>query len=490
MSDNNSWDAKRDEVWKRICEAEGAINALQESLVNVKAIAESRISVDEKTALESAQKASDGAAKVAAAVKVVDELSAYINQLERDLPEAVQKSSMLNKCHKSGQESKEKCDTIVAAALDVQKTLNEIFESVKKRADEVNAKISIVDEQVKGIKEARAHSDTDASGVKSNRDESDRVRSEMEELKARFSENITSADQELNELKSSKENELNELIKEKGEALDDLNTDKSDELDKTLKEFREKHDSLINEKRTSIEELCSQAAVSFEELKKKIEDLMPLATSAGLAFAFSDRKNVIEKTKVWWIVGLVLSAASMILLGVGSLFQWFPANVSIMSFAGRSVIVVGLVFIEEFCRRNYNIAARLTESYAYKEVLSTSYIGYKKEMGDMLMPKKSAEDPDVKGSNVLMKILLDKLNEEPGNDVFDKERQTAGIVGLIDAAKDDGSKEADGHGAFNAQFASGKLSTRVTWPVVAFMSIVVVAVISALCFAAKFGLLK
>ena len=48
MADNDSWESKRGEVWKRIVELEGAVKDLTSAISNVKALAESKVSADEK----------------------------------------------------------------------------------------------------------------------------------------------------------------------------------------------------------------------------------------------------------------------------------------------------------------------------------------------------------------------------------------------------------------------------------------------------------
>lgn len=491
MSDNQSWESKRDEVWKRIVELEGSVKTLATGLSSVKTLAESRVSADEKTANDAAKKAVDGAKKVKEAVDVVAGMAANIEQLKKSLPEALQKVGQVEAMYQDGKRDQEIGNKIAKELNALQDSLKNILEIAKKQGDEVSAKVQVVDQQAQSAKELKTQVSNDAAEVKACLEKSNTLRSELQAGKKEFDKVLAEAQENLTSLHDAKKDELDAVVKEKSEVLDALKEEKATALDDAIAKYTKEHDGLLAEKKQAFAELLEKANASFGELKDRIETLLPGATSAGLASAFRLRKDTIQGTKRWWIFGLILSSVALIIFGVCSLLGCLPNQSVVVSVAGRSVIVVGLIFIEEFCRRNYNIAARLTEAYAYKEVLSTSYLGYKKEMNEMPMPKNTEESPETKGSSVLMQTLLKKLDEEPGCDVFDKERQVVGVGSLIDAVgkqNDDAKKQvAEAQGMINAQFASSKLSAKVTWPVVVFAGVLVVAISVILCFFITYG---
>lgn len=491
MAEEQSWESKKDEVWKRIVELEGSAKTLSAGLSSVKALAESRISADEKAANDAAKKAADGARKVKDAVDAVAAMADSIEQLKKSIPDAMEKIGQVTTMHQDGVRDREACDAIAKELKALQSALKNILDVAKKQGDEVSAKVQVVDQQAQSAKELKTQVSNAAAEVKVCLDKSNSIKAELQTVKGEFEDVLTEAKESLTSLHDAKQDELDAIVKEKGESLDALKDEKSAALDETISKYTKEHDSLLSEKKQALEELLNAADESFKELKERIETLLPGATSAGLASAFRVRKEIIHNTKGRWIWGVVASSVMLIVLGGCSLFGWLPDQGVIVSIASRSVIVVGLVFIEEFCRRNYNIAARLTEAYAYKEVLSTSYLGYKKEMDAMVMPKAEDNAPEIKGSSVLMQTLLQKLGEEPGCDVFDKERQVIGVGSLIDAmGKSNGKTDksaVDATGMLNAQFASGKLSAKVTWPVVVFAGVLVVAISVILCFFITYG---
>lgn len=120
---------------------------------------------------------------------------------------------------------------------------------------------------------------------------------------------------------------------------------------------------------------------------KQVESLLPGATSAGLASAFRQRKEEISKSKAYWITGFVLS-----LLGLLGMVIWiitiFPKqgenNVEWWKFfLQRAPLSFPLIWLGWFFGRNYGHKVRLEEDYAFKESISSSFEGYKREMKEV-----------------------------------------------------------------------------------------------------------
>ena len=142
---------------------------------------------------------------------------------------------------------------------------------------------------------------------------------------------------------------------------------------------------------------------------------------------------------------------------------------------GRMIIIAGLVLLEEFSRRNFNISSRLEEAYAYKEVISRSYLGYKKQMEDIPWPK---EDPNNTSTSVLVSVFMNQLADDPSKNVFDKERHELGIGALFDLGTkaknplpDDAMKS----------LAEGKPLSKINWQTVVIVGIVAVAACFIAC---------
>ena len=134
---------------------------------------------------------------------------------------------------------------------------------------------------------------------------------------------------------------------------------------------------------TAYEKKLDEKITECEELRAKIDGLLPGATSASLASAFENRRRCYATPRKIWAVLTVLSTFSFIAFGafiiknhleVTSLSEWFFRAIT------KSPIILGLILLEEFSRRNYHRNVRLEEEYAHKEVLSKSFEGYRKQM--------------------------------------------------------------------------------------------------------------
>lgn len=490
MAENESWENKRADVWRRIVELESAVSNLTTAIANVKSLAESKVSADEKTANDAAKSALAGLEKIKDAASNVEGLSESIGQLQITLPKSLAEAAQLSADCKQGSGDRQKIAELLNQSQREQTALSDMRNNAKVVADEISAKSQVVVQQCQTIVEQKTQASSNVAEIKDIHDKAVSLGGEINECVRTFNDAINTAKNDLQSLQDEKRSALDALIAEKTEnlaSLYNLNAKSLQELaetkTKSLKEQQvaqgKEHSEQIARQKVDFENLTNEINKTYSELKDRIESLLPGATSAGLASAFMMRKDTIEKSKGWWIVGAILSSITLIAFGVCSLFGWMPTQGLILSVAGRSVIIVGLIFIEEFCRRNYNVATRLSEAYAYKEVLATSYLGYKEQMEKIPMPHTGGDhEPDM-GHSVLMQTLLEKLKEDPGKDVFDKECQIIGLQGFLDSAfrgdKDDNiGKESQG--SINAQFGASKLATKVTWPVVVFSGIVISAV--------------
>jgi hypothetical protein len=78
--------------------------------------------------------------------------------------------------------------------------------------------------------------------------------------------------------------------------------------------------------------------------------------------------------------------------------------------AHRLPLIVPLVWLAIFAGRNYNLATRLEEDYAYKEAISTAFQGYKREMKELSTDNSDKASP----INTLCGNVLTALSQRPG----------------------------------------------------------------------------
>ena len=256
---------------------------------------------------------------------------------------------------------------------------------------------------------------------------------------------------------------------------------KLQELQVSFEELQEKQTSVFNESKASLSSLDEENRIRFDklfsegetrikELEQRINMLLPGATSLSLSSSFMMRKEAVERNKGWWVALLVLSASAIVVFGLWSLSR-ITANQSLSALPNRIIIVAGLVIIEEFARRNYNVCSRLAEAYAYKEAIAKSYVGFKKELAEIDLPSRT-EGEIVKSISVLAETFLQKLGDEPGKKVFDKERPALGVVQAI--SKICGQEELVTDKTQVVATATRFIS-KISWPLVVLVSVLAIA---------------
>ena len=259
-------------------------------------------------------------------------------------------------------------------------------------------------------------------------------------------------------MKAEKENwnqKSKEILEENKTQLEKLHVHWKERLETMYKEHDEKQKQL------------------FEEIEK----LLSGATSVALAGAFNERKLDVEKGKKLFAWTLIASAIGLVAAGIYS-FRNPPNSQDILnSISNRTMIIAGLVMIEEFARRNYNIKSRLAESYAYKAAIAKSFQGYKKELAEIEISPRSSEN-EIPAKALLAETFIKKLGDEPGKVVFDKEKSnidTATVISPLNPSNSEGPIPKTVEAITN-----GPLLQKITWPVV----VLGVAILAAICFIA------
>jgi len=171
----------------------------------------------------------------------------------------------------------------------------------------------------------------------------------------------------------------------------------------------------------------------YQALRMQIESLLPGATSAGLASAFEAQKNRFVWPQRVWLGTFVASVVVLVLVGwshlhdvnellksagpAGSTAQ-LTWDLVLRQMTSRSLIVIPLLWLAFVASENYSLALKVQEDYAYKEAMSRSFEGYKKQMEGM-----SASSPEIVPLLRLCDGVLLTLAERPGR-LYDGKRET------------------------------------------------------------------
>ena len=308
----------------------------------------------------------------------------------------------------------------------------------------------------------------------------------LQQRRASVEERISAIESAANAA-STHAQEISNLKAKSSDAFSELNSDKEkiEELKNDLDELHEKFQDQVKESADTFQKIHSEQIEKYgnffaecqkriDELAVKIEGLLPGAASVGLAKAFDERKTAVQKNKWVWSLLLIASAGAIAIFG-----WWSLANLNTAGGASsiplRLVIIAAFVILEEFARRNYNISTRLAEAYAYKEAIAKSYLGFKKELDGTSLPRKG-EQEGAESVSVLAETFLEKLGDEPGKRVFDKEKRA--ILPLQVLSQIHGESAGSEGNALDPSKVAESLTpifTRVTWPLVALVLIVAIA---------------
>lgn len=121
----------------------------------------------------------------------------------------------------------------------------------------------------------------------------------------------------------------------------------------------------------------------FSNMHKKIEGLLPGATSAGLASAFNFQKERFKNPQRNWLLTFI---AAIAMLAASAFIGWPSAedqkhwDYILRHLAAHLPLAAPLVWLAIYAGRNYMLALRVQEEYAFKEAISTTFEGYKREM--------------------------------------------------------------------------------------------------------------
>jgi hypothetical protein len=206
---------------------------------------------------------------------------------------------------------------------------------------------------------------------------------------------------------------------------------KAAEALKGLAEKARNVDAKLGEYETRLATLNTQC----EQQLKNITDLLPGATSAGLAHAFdARRKTFLEPSRRWqWIfVGSVLALVA--LAGTGLfLSQQATYDDLLRLWLARLPVAGALIWLAIHSSRESALAKRLEEDYGYKATIAASFLGFNNQMSEIA----ESAGPDTPLAR-LCNDTLTTIGNPPGR-IYDKHGL---IVTPTDELKDAVTKAA------------------------------------------------
>ncbi len=137
----------------------------------------------------------------------------------------------------------------------------------------------------------------------------------------------------------------------------------------------------INEHLTDCQDKTDKVFKKNDDLTNQIEEQLQKATGISLFHTFQKRKEDLEKTQAWWLVGVIVSTVALIIISLkimGSL-QYLPTNTPIDWFKDvilKFTLSMPILYLLYFFTDRYTKTRRLIEEYAFKSTISLALKPY------------------------------------------------------------------------------------------------------------------
>ncbi|MFZ5723858.1 MAG: hypothetical protein ACOY33_09375 [Pseudomonadota bacterium] len=222
----------------------------------------------------------------------------------------------------------------------------------------------------------------------------------------------------------------------------------AEELRKLLSEAKQHHESVaefsrsvdvLSERVSKTEEKMTKLSAEALALRKQVEELLPGATSAGLASAFRERKESFQGPVKLWARVFIGSLVALLVVAFLNPVDFTIDKVTLENFHMyvllRLPFLVPIVWLAIYAAHKHNQALRLEEEYAHKEAISKSFEGYKTQLLEI------ESDSTSTAAEHLVNRTLEALARHPGR-IYDAKREDLSPFGVIKEWFTFGAKES------------------------------------------------
>lgn len=206
-----------------------------------------------------------------------------------------------------------------------------------------------------------------------------------------------------------------------------------------LKEKSKKdYEDFIQIKNTIFLEKLDLWTTNFEIILEKITNLLPNALTAGLSYAYSDKKFAEEKEQKKLakrfnigIIGLILVSLIPFGISIESIIEGIELEEAILRMPRLVLAIIPLyipvMWVAYSANRKMNLSKRLIEEYSHKEALSKTFEGLSKQINDI-------SDQSI-SSDLKLKLLyniLEVSSENPGKLISDYNKSDHPLMDALD----------------------------------------------------------
>lgn len=199
-----------------------------------------------------------------------------------------------------------------------------------------------------------------------------------------------------------------------------------------------KYEEFVDSKDKSYNQIKSSWEEEYSEIVKKINGLLPNALTAGLSYAYSNKKKDEEAeskrlAKLFYlgIVGMVCVSLIPFYVSIRALIDNVEMAEVILRMPRLVVAILPLyipvLWVAYSSNKKLNLSKRLIEEYTHKEVLSKTFEGLSTQI---LNIKDSEISSDL--SNRLLYNILEVSSENPGKLISDYNKSDHPLMDALD----------------------------------------------------------
>ena len=295
------------------------------------------------------------------------------------------------------QQKRDESSILLGEVQQQHQTANNLSSEILKKRDEANSLLGDVHQQ---RQTAKAVSDE----IQEKRDQASNLLGEVQQQH----QTANNSSNEIRQKRDQAKNLLDE-VKQQHKTTNNASNEirkKRDQADNLLEELRSQH------------EIVDKLYKDYTSLFKKIENLLPGATTASLASEYELAHNQIKARNYWigFVVSLFVLLIGYILFllipySPGKPFEW--TNLAVSTTAS-----VPLLWIAWYCQRSISQINRIREEYNHKLRIMKLYDGFSKQILQL------EDNPETKSQLVnailetVRKTLLKPWDHQPLLQIF------------------------------------------------------------------------
>lgn len=320
---------------------------------------------------------------------------------DNSLQEAIEKISNITTIYDEVTQKEEKIKSILQEIETQQEQINNIHQTIFNKEDGSSS------QALEDIQRAQEYAQELQKGYQKFYDTQDSQGNVTQGI-------ITKLDKACTQIQEN-EQKINELDKfyikvfegEKNETGDTIKKSLRDTLDEHTKKLNDLHNSKENKLNTLISEKEEKLAQLYANKEQEINNLLPGATTAGLAKAYQEEKERIGKSIVWW--NWIFAISALVFIGSFGAYFYFSLQESFTytSFLRSLPFWIFSGFFTYYSTKQIAKYMRLQSEYTHKETLNATYIGYKKQID------KAENNKEL--NQKLLEIMLDSAKLNPSN---------------------------------------------------------------------------